>query len=230
MRSDARHERARLPAGAAAVAACYLYPQSRLLVFAKAPIPGRCKTRLAGKLGARGAARLQARLTRQTVSTGLRAHLAPLQLWCAPDSAHAFFAACRRDFPLTLHRQHGSDLGRRMQHALAHALRDSSFAVLIGSDCPGFTPAVLRSAFAALHDGTDVVLVPALDGGYVLVGVRRAAARMFQGMAWGSNRVLGQTRRRLHRMQLKCVELPALGDVDTPADLRKMTNVSGLFT
>jgi len=57
---------------------------------------------LAGKLGARGAARLQARLTRHAVNTVLSARLAPLQLWCAPR-AHAFFAACRRDYPLTLH-------------------------------------------------------------------------------------------------------------------------------
>jgi len=201
----------------------YLYPQSRLLIFAKAPIPGRSKTRLAGKLGARGAARLHARLTRQTVTTALRAQLAPLQLWCAPSSTHSFFAACRRDYPLTLHRQHGADLGRRMHHALTRALRGSGSAVLIGSDCPALTPAVLKNAFAALRDGADVVLVPALDGGYVLIGVRRSAARLFQAVKWGSERVLAQTRRRLRQLNLTCVELPALADVDTPADLLRMS-------
>jgi len=200
----------------------YLYPESRLLIFAKAPIPGRSKTRLAGKLGARGAARLHARLTRQTVTTALRAQLAPLQLWCAPSSTHGFFAACRRDYPLTLHRQHGIDLGRRMHHALTRALRGSGSAVLIGSDCPALTPAVLKNAFAALRDGADVVLVPALDGGYVLIGVRRSAARLFQAVRWGSERVLAQTRRRLRQLNLTCVELPALADVDTPADLLRM--------
>jgi len=200
----------------------YLYPESRLLIFAKAPIPGHSKTRLAGKLGARGAARLHARLTRQTVTTALRAQLAPLQLWCAPSSAHGFFAACRRDYPLTLHRQHGADLGRRMHHALTRALRGSGSAVLIGSDCPALTPAVLKNAFAALRDGADVVLVPALDGGYVLIGVRRSAARLFQAVRWGSERVLAQTRRRMRQLNLKCVELPALADVDTPADLLRM--------
>ena len=200
----------------------YLYPESRLLIFAKAPIPGHSKTRLAGKLGARGAARLHARLTRQTVTTALRAQLAPLQLWCAPSSTHGFFAACRRDYPLTLHRQHGADLGRRMHHALTRALRGSGSAVLIGSDCPALTPAVLKNAFAALRDGADVVLVPALDGGYVLIGVRRSAARLFQAVRWGSERVLAQTRRRLRQLNLTCVELPALADVDTPADLLRM--------
>jgi rSAM/selenodomain-associated transferase 1 len=206
-------------------AARYLFPHSQLLIFAKAPIPGRSKTRLAGKLGARGAARLQARLTRQTVTIALRACLAPLQLWCAPSSTHAFFAACRRDYPLTLHRQHGADLGRRMHHALTHALQGSGCAVLIGSDCPAFTPAVLKNAFAALHDGADVVLVPALDGGYVLIGVRRSAARLFQGIRWGSDRVLMQTRRRLRQLNLQCVELPALADVDTPADLMRLKRI-----
>lgn len=203
-------------------AAHYRYPRSRLLIFAKAPIPGRSKTRLAGKLGARGAARLQARLTRHTVSQALRANLAPVQLWCAPDSAHGFFAACRRDFPLTLRRQHGADLGQRMQHALTRALRESGSAVLIGSDCPALTPAVLGNAFAALRNGADVVLVPALDGGYVLIGVRRSAPRLFQGVQWGSARVLAQTRRRVRQLNLRCVELPALGDVDTAADYLRM--------
>lgn len=212
MRGAAEHEGA----------ARYRYPQSQLLIFAKAPIPGRSKTRLAGKLGARGAARLQARLTRRTVSTALRARVAPLQLWCAPSSAHGFFAACRRDYPLTLHRQHGADLGRRMHHALTRALRGGGSAVLIGSDCPALTPAVLNNAFAVLRDGADVVLVPALDGGYVLIGMRRSAARLFQAVRWGSERVLMQTRRRLRQLNLTCVELPALADVDTPTDLLRM--------
>ena len=156
------------------------------------------------------------------MTTALRVRFAPLQLWCAPSSAHAFFTACRRDFPLTLHRQHGADLGRRMHHALTRALQGSRCAVLIGSDCPALTPAVLKKAFAALHNGDDVVLVPALDGGYVLIGVRHSAARLFQGITWGSDRVLTQTRRRLRQLRLIGVELPALADVDTPADLMRM--------
>jgi rSAM/selenodomain-associated transferase 1 len=121
-----------------------------------------------------------------------------------------------------LQRQHGADLGRRMAHALKHALRDSQCAVLIGSDCPALTTAVLKNAFTALHDGADVVLVPALDGGYVLIGVSQSAARLFQGITWGSDRVMAQTRRRLRQLSLKCVELPALADVDTAADLLTM--------
>lgn len=203
----------------------YAHPDARLLVFAKAPIPGRAKTRLAGKLGARGAARLQARLTRHAVSTALSARLAPLQLWCAPR-AHAFFSACRREFSLTLHAQHGADLGRRMQSALASALHESNFAVLIGSDCPSLTPLVLRAAFDVLHSGSDVVLVPALDGGYVLIGVRRSAVRLFHGIEWGSAKVLVQTRRRLRQLKLNWVELPALADVDRPEDLRLLNRIN----
>ncbi len=75
---------------------------------------------------------------------------------------------------------------------------------------------------AALRDGADVVLVPALDGGYVLVGMRRSAARLFQAISWGSERVMTQTRRRLRQLNLTCVELPALADLDTPADFLRM--------
>lgn len=206
----------------------YRYPRARLLVFAKAPIPGRSKTRLAGKLGRRGAARLQARLTRQVLTMAQGAYLAPLHLWCAPSSTHAFFAACRRDYSLSVHRQQGNDLGQRMQHALTRTLRSGRHAVLIGTDCPALTPTLLQQAFHALDDGTDVVLVPALDGGYVLIGMRQAAARLFQGVPWGSDRVLAQTRRRLRQLKLAWVELPAVTDVDTPADLRAMRRAGWL--
>jgi len=212
---------------AAAQRAGFSFPQGRLLVFAKAPIPGHAKTRLAGKLGARGAARLQARLTRHSVKTAVAARLAPLQLWYATRPVHAFFAACRREYPLTLHAQHGSDLGWRMQHALAVALHGSRYAVLMGSDCPALTSAVLKKAFKTLSSGADVVLVPALDGGYVLIGVRHSAARLFQGISWGSEHVLAQTRVRLRRLGLSWVELPPLADVDRPQDLRGLRLIFG---
>ena len=197
------------------------FPEARLLVFAKAPVPGRTKTRLMSTLGARGAARLYAAMVRHTLSWAVRSRLCPVELWCAPACSHPFFMSCRRDFALRLQRQSGGDLGRRMHRALASALSRAPYAVLIGSDCPALTSDDVRKALAALQQGTDAVVGPAEDGGYLLIGLRRPQARLFAGIAWGGARVMGLTRRRLEQLGLSWRELAPRWDVDRPADLRR---------
>ncbi len=206
------------------------FPQSRLLVFAKAPVPGQVKTRLIGTLGRRGATGLYRRLLRRTLSMATAARLCPVQLWCAPDSRHGFFGACRREYGVTLHRQRGGDLGARMQQALAVVLRHSSCALLIGGDCPSLNEAVLRTALAALTQGRDAVVGPAEDGGYVLIGLRNPCAALFRTIPWGSGTVLAATRRRLRRSALNWVELPPGWDVDRPADVRRLKTERPLAT
>jgi rSAM/selenodomain-associated transferase 1 len=192
-------------------------PHGRILVFARAPVPGRCKTRLIPALGAAGAAALYRRLVRRTIAAAC-ATGADVELWCAPGAAHAFFASCRRDYGVRLRRQPAGDLGRRMAVALARALRDGP-AVLAGSDCPEFTRRDFAGALAALG-AHDCVLQPSTDGGYVLVGARRFERRAFAGIAWSSGRELVQTRRRLSALGLLPHELRTLSDLDTPADYR----------
>lgn len=201
-------------------------PAGRILVFARAPVPGRCKTRLVPALGRTGAAALHRRLVRRTLAAAA-ASGHPVELWCAPDAAHGFFAACRRDHGVRLRRQPAGDLGRRMALALARALREDAAAVLVGSDCPEFTPADFRDAVAALARA-DCVLQPSGDGGYVLIGARRLERRALAGIAWSSGRELGQTRRRMARMRLSWFELVPLRDLDTPADLRRARRVGRL--
>ena len=204
-----------------------MFPDARLLVFAKAPVPGRVKTRLAGQLGARGAARLYRSLLRRTLALASAARLCPVELWGAPDSRHGFFGACRRDYGVRLRRQCAGDLGRRMNHALNRTLRVSGRAVLIGGDWASVGIAELRAAFDRLATG-DVVLGPAEDGGYVLVGLRRPCPWIFRGIPWSAPTVLEATRRRLERSAIVWVELPPGWDVDTPADLRRLRR-SGLL-
>jgi hypothetical protein len=189
--------------------------RGRILVFARAPVPGRCKTRLIPALGARGAARLQRRLTLRTLARALRAG-AEVELWCAPDPGHPFFQSCRRDFGVRLRRQPAGDLGRRMALALQRALRGGA-AVLVGSDCPELTSADLRAAMKTL-DTHDAVLQASPDGGYVLIGARRFERRALSAIAWSSGRELAQTRARLRRLGLRWRERPLRRDVDTPAD------------
>lgn len=200
----------------------FAFPNARLLIFAKAPVPGRVKTRLAGRLGVRGAAELYKQLLRGTLAMACTARLCPVELWCAPDARHGFFTACRREYGVRLRRQCAGDLGQRMSHALDRALHESEQAVLIGGDCASVGAMELRAAFDYLVDRRDVVLGPAVDGGYVLVGVRRPRPAMFRGVAWSAPTVLEATRRRLERAQADWVELSVGWDVDTPADLRRL--------
>lgn len=195
-------------------------PDARLLIFARAPRPGRVKTRLIPRLGDQGAADLHATLVRRTLHTATRAALCPIELWCDPVIDDPFFTSCKRDFPVTLHLQQGVDLGARMHHALADALTRSRAAVLTGSDCPALTPDRLTEAMEALiQKRTDVIFTPAEDGGYVLVGMRRVAPGLFDEIDWGSARVMAQTRARLRMHGYQWLETEPLPDLDTPADL-----------
>ena len=135
----------------------YLFPHARLLIFAKAPVPGRVKTRLAQQLGMRGAARLYKHLLWRTLRIANAARLCPVELWCAPDARHGFFVACRRDYAVRLRRQCAGDLGRRMNHALNRTLADGNQAMLIGGDCVSLGAAELQTAFELLAVGQDAV-------------------------------------------------------------------------
>jgi len=196
-----------------------------LIVFARAPLPGRVKTRLVPRLGEWGAARLQARLTRQTLRTALAARCAALELHGTPRARHPFFLECRKHFRLRLQQQRGRDLGERMYRALAAALRHYAAAVLIGTDCPVLRPQELRRATRLLRGGCDVVLSPAEDGGYALIGVRRVSWRLFDGIAWGKSGVYAQTAERLRALGYRWRALCKVWDVDRPADLERLRSL-----
>lgn len=200
----------------------YEFPDARLLICAKAPVPGQVKTRLATHLGRQGAAELYKQLLSRTLAIARAARLCPVELWCAPDTQHGFFAACRRDYGVRLRRQGNGDLGQRMNHALNRTLADCHPAVLIGGDCASLDAAELGTAFNQLAAGWDAVLGPAADGGYVLVGLRQPCPALFRGITWSTPTVLEATRRRLQRAGLDWAELPVGWDVDTLADLRRL--------
>jgi rSAM/selenodomain-associated transferase 1 len=186
-------------------------------ILAKAPIPGLAKTRLIPTIGAHAAAVLQERLTERTVESALAAAIGPVTLWCAPDPSHPAFRDLVARHAVTLKRQPAGDLGARMLAAIAAA---NGPALVIGTDCPAFTAENLRAAAMALRDH-DVVLIPAEDGGYVLIGASAAHPQLFAGIAWGTGTVLAETRGRIAALGLKASELPALWDVDTASDLAR---------
>lgn len=199
-----------------------------LQVFAKAPVAGQVKTRLIPSLGAERAASLYAQLVHWTLRTAQHSAFSRVELWCAPDPDHAFFAECATRFEVSLYRQQGTDLGLRMGFALQNALRRAPIAMLIGSDCPALNCDDLRGAAEILAHGHDhLVLGPAHDGGYVLLGLRRFSWTLFRDLPWGSDRVLAHTRERLAQMHWRWRELPKQWDVDRPEDLPRLATIGG---
>ena len=191
-----------------------------VIVMAKAPVPGYAKTRLIPTLGAAAAARLHREMTLHALREASAADIGELTLWCAPDCQHRFFRALKKSNlfgkPLAFAQQVEGDLGRRMAAVFAAA---NGPMLLIGSDCPALSVEHLHQAATALTDGFDAVFIPAEDGGYTLVGLRRPLPTIFAGITWGSQRVMAQTRERLKQADLRWLELATLWDVDTPEDV-----------
>src|SRR5712691_564820 len=192
----------------------------RVMVFARAP--GEAKTRLIPALGAEGAAALHRRLVMHCLRAATDAQLGPVELWCAPDAGDPFFRECECRFGVSLHSQGEGDLGGRMRRAFEAVLARASRAILVGSDIPALSAQYLRDAERALADGDDVVIGPAEDGGYVLVGLSRCDAELFREIPWGGPKVLPETRRRIAALRWRLAELPALWDVDRPEDLERL--------
>lgn len=190
-----------------------------IAILAKAPVPGTVKTRLMLMLGLDGAAALHERLVERTVVVAAEAAIGPVTLWASPDEHHPCFRRLADRFRLTLARQVDGDLGARMHAAVVHA---EGPVLVIGTDCPALTAAHLRDAAEVLRSGTDAVLIPADDGGYVLIGLRRPSPALFQDMAWSTEGVTAETRHRLRRHGLSWREPAHLWDVDRPSDVMRM--------
>ena len=190
-----------------------------IAILAKAPIPGLVKTRLIPTIGAHAAAVLQERLTERAIATSLAADVGPVTLWCSPDATHSTFLKLVMQQRIILKRQPEGDLGARM---LAATSAGNGPVLVIGTDCPALTELHLRGAANVLREGNDVIIIPAEDGGYVLIGTRTPQPAIFAGIAWGTNTVLAETRARIIEQRLVLIEQPPLWDVDTEADLARL--------
>ncbi len=198
-------------------------PLPLLQVFAKAPRPGRVKTRLARDIGAEEAARAYVALAERTLDVADAACragvVAAVELWVEPGAPPRAFAGWLRRAGATLHEQRGADLGARMQAALRDALGRGHPALLVGTDVPGYDVPYLAHAAGALA-AKDAVVGPAEDGGYVLVGLARDVD-LFSGVPWSTGEVLRVTRERLAAAGAVWDELPTLWDVDTHVQWRR---------
>jgi rSAM/selenodomain-associated transferase 1 len=194
----------------------------RLLVFARAPVAGAAKTRLAPALGAAGAARLAAALIEHALAAATASRAGEIELWCSPDCTHPLFLRLACESGARLREQRGADLGVRMAHALGSALARGRRPVLIGCDAPALDAAEIDRAFDALAAGDDAVLLPVEDGGYALVGISRPLPALFSGIGWGSARVYAESVAALERSHARWSALATGWDIDRPADLARL--------
>jgi len=199
--------------------------RKRLIIFTRYPEPGTTKTRLIPKLGAEGAAELQRQMTRHIVSKVMEFRgLHPTALEVRFDGGDKNLMEAWLGIGFDYSPQGKGDIGLRMGRALEDGFGSGyDPVVIIGSDIPAITADIIQEALAGLKK-KDLVLGPASDGGYYLIGMHKttfiqANPRLFNGIHWGTDRVLPQTLAVAKELELSYTLLDTLDDVDRPEDL-----------
>jgi hypothetical protein len=202
-----------------------------LVIFAKAPVPGQVKTRLCPPLTPDEAATLHGSFVLdmlERTKLAVRQFRLPLDriLACAPDSKQVFFKIMEERHGVSLIDQAGEDLGARMHRAFTEMfVRDYRQVLIIGTDAPSLPLAYYQQAVVALKDH-ELVLGPAQDGGYYLIGLTRTVPELFSEIPWSTDQVLIQTRGKAERLRLKTAYLPPWRDIDTIQDLQALIEES----
>ncbi len=190
---------------------------TRIVIFAKAPIPGAAKTRLIPALGEEGAARLAARMLAETAAEAVAAELGEPELCVTPPPGSPEWLPFRPP-GVRMTDQGTGDLGERLAAATARAVAAGERVLLIGTDCPALDAARLRGAAAAL-DEHDAVIHPTHDGGYALLGLKRFDPLLFSGIAWSTASVAEATIARVRTLGWSLHIADTLHDIDEPDDL-----------
>jgi uncharacterized protein len=189
----------------------------RLVIFAKAPVAGKAKTRLIPKLGAAGAAALAARMLADTLAQARGAAVDAVELCIDPAPDHPDWQG-HLPTDVALSGQGVGDLGERLARAARRATEAGERVLLVGTDCPELTRERLGAAAASLR-GRDCVIHPARDGGYVLLGLSRFHPSLFTGIAWSGPMVAETTLARAAALGWSVQVGETLHDIDVPADL-----------
>ncbi len=209
--------------------ASYLYPSSRIMIFGREPVLGQVKTRLEPELGAEGCLALYSEMLSRTLGTLRDSNLAPLELWVSSNPSHKLFLRhCNKK---DIHLQKGENLGKKMAYAVSKSLNSGEVdgLVIVGSDCPAMKPGYVADALKSLYckrNKVDVVIGPALDGGYVLIALKVPRVKIFQNIEWGTGGVMEQTLARIGADRLRYKLLEPLWDVDEAEDLKRLGSVA----
>lgn len=200
-----------------------------IVVFAKAPRPGRVKTRLASAVGDVLAAQLYSRLLVRTLQVAISAEVGRVRLYCYPDTEHLTFRQICFRFQVQCVPQSGENLGIRMYRAAQAELSQALNVLIIGTDCPVLCPEYLAAASKLLAQRCEAVIGPAEDGGYVLLGLNQLHPLLFNDVPWGSSQVANITRSRMRQLGWHWGELETLWDLDRPSDLDRLWKTDSSF-
>jgi len=194
--------------------------KNKLLIFTKSPVLGEVKTRLQPDYSREQSLTVHKNLLLNTLTKTKEVKGVDIELCCTPDRTTMFFLDCENNFPISLSNQYGADLGERMAFAFSVALQTYENVVVIGTDCPDISEAYISKAFMSLEEN-NAVIGPAVDGGYVLLGLRKFSPEIFQNISWGSGTVFVQTENALSELSWPYAELDIMHDVDRPEDLQR---------
>lgn len=191
-------------------------PQVAIIVFIKNPERGRVKTRLAATLGDERALRIYRALMTHTrqVAEAVEAQRFLFYSDFVDETDEWLPNLFQKDL------QHPGDLGQRMAAAFERAFQTADTVLIIGSDCAQLKPDIVNDAIATLREN-DVVIGPAEDGGYYMIGMRSYTPQIFEGIEWSTERVLAQTTTMLDQLGLQYAFAPTLSDIDLEADWEK---------
>jgi rSAM/selenodomain-associated transferase 1 len=192
--------------------------QVLLIQFARSPVPGEVKTRMIPALTPQQASDLHSELVTWTCERLCSAGVGTVELWVSGDLAHPVIEHCRSLGVAAVRAQVGDDLGERMCYALTDGLARYKQVILVGSDCPSIDKDYLLDAVSELSNHA-IVLGPANDGGYVMIGVTQAHPQLFSGISWGQSSVYAETVAVLQHLGLSWASLQSLPDIDRPEDL-----------
>ncbi len=193
--------------------------KSTLIIFAKYPEPGKVKSRIASELGAERAAEVYSRIAKAVIEKVSTSDTHRTIIFYDPPERENEIKLWLGINKHSFERQSGSTIGEKMSNSFRAVFsRGAEKAVLIGTDIPEITAGTVNAAFGLL-DETDVVLGPAEDGGYYLMGLRNSEPLLFRDIEWSTNLVLSQTIDRIKERKLSYNLLQTLKDVDTAGDI-----------
>jgi rSAM/selenodomain-associated transferase 1 len=191
----------------------------RIVVVAKAPLPGLAKTRLSPVLGLEGAACLAKKLLNHSITEALAADLGPVELCVTPALEHPVWSELTIPSSVCWSTQGDGDLGERLERVSQRVINNGETLLLMGTDCPGLTRTVLRAAAEALSS-YDACLAPVSDGGYALLGLCQHQPSLFQDIPWSTTWVAELTQQRILAEGWTLKQMALLHDIDLPRDLQ----------
>ena len=193
-----------------------------LICFCKHPEPGLVKSRLAKAVGVESASNIYKSLLKSTL-VNIKQTNVEAYLYCHPDTHHPLLKQHSNKFNICLKSQANGNLGSKMFQAMSEHINENTNVVLIGSDSFEVNTDYILRAFEALNNNYDIVLGPALDGGYALIGANKIDESVFQNICWSTTNVLNQTKENISCLGWKYKCLAEVRDLDTIEDYEYFT-------